>query len=388
MNIFLFLACIFLATFLLGRLIEKIRVPWVFASLILGFFLAVYNPFQIITSSPTFEFLANLGMYFLLFVVGFELDLRKFTGKSKFIIKGTLIIIFLEALFGSVIIKILFGYNWLISILVALSFATVGEAVLVPILDEFRILNTKLGQAILGIGALDDIIEIVVLMLAAVLIGSQSKSHLDILLIMISLGILFFLTISFTRLKEEGKKFGFLSVETLFLFSLFVFFLFLGIGYNADSTPLAALLAGISLRTFVPSKRLQLIESEVKTMCYGFFAPLFFLWVGLKADVEYIINYPFFVFLIVVISTITKLLGSYIFGRKEFGIKKSLLVGLGLSVRFSTSIIIIKLLFENQLIGLDLYSIILASSVVFQFIIPFLFSNLLARWNIKGSKNL
>jgi Kef-type K+ transport system membrane component KefB len=63
-------------------------------------------------------------------------------------------------------------------------------------------------------------------------------------------------------------------------------FLFLGIGEYAEATPLAALLAGIGLGNFIPEKRLELIESEVKTMCYGFFAPIFFLWVGATLDIN------------------------------------------------------------------------------------------------------
>ena len=84
-NIFLFLGLVFLLTFLIGRLLEKIRVPWIFAALLVGSFLAVYNPFQTITSSPTFEFLAQLGMYFLLFMIGFEINLKELKKSKNFI---------------------------------------------------------------------------------------------------------------------------------------------------------------------------------------------------------------------------------------------------------------------------------------------------------------
>jgi len=82
------------------------------------------------------------------------------------------------------------------------------------------------------------------------------------------------------------------------------------------------------------------------------------------------------------VSKGAKILGTLIIGKKEFGIKKTILLGIGLSVRFSTSIIIIKILFENGLINIGLYSVIVASSIVFKFIVPVLFSNLLVRWKI------
>ncbi len=66
------------------------------------------------------------------------------------------------------------------------------------------------------------------------------------------------------------------------------------------------------------------------------------------------------------------------------GMMDTILLGIGLSVRFSTSIVIVKILFENELIRSDLYSIIIASSIVFKFIVPVLFANLLVKWKVVG----
>ena len=379
-NVFLFLSMIFLLTFIVGRAIEKIRVPWIFASLLIGTVFATTNIFLDFTSTETFGFLAELGMYFLLFVIGFEIDLNRFKKASRFILKSTFFIILLEALFGSILVHFVFGYAWNISFVVALSFATVGEAILIPILDESRLVNTKLGQSIIGIGVLDDLIEIIALVLVIILIGTDSALGLNMAWVFISLSVLFILTFGLTKLKKEGSKFNFRKIEVLFLFTLFILFLFLGIGQYADASALAALLAGISLKTFVPAKRLKTIESEVKTMCYGFFAPIFFLWVGATMDIKYLFSYPLIVMLVIVVSGGAKILGSYLVGSRELGRKNSVLLGIGLSVRFSTSLIIVKILLDNGIINAGLYSVIVASSIVFSFVIPLLFSNLLAKW--------
>ena len=386
-NIFLFLGVAFLLTFLIGKLLEKFRIPWIFAALLIGSILAIYNPFEFITSSPTFEFLAQLGMYFLLFIIGFEIDLKKFKKSKNFIFKATFFIISLEAIFGSLLIHFVFGYSWFISVLVALSFATVGEAILIPILDEFKIVNTKLGQSIIGIGTLDDIVEIALLILVVILVGSKAHSSLNIFSIVISLTVLVALTIGLSKMKRENGKFKFLPIESLFLFILFILFLFLGIGELAHATPIAALLAGIALNTFIPHNQIKKVKSEVKTLCYGFFAPIFFLWVGISLDIGYLIAFPLLIFLVVAVSNGSKILGSWLVGRKELGTRNSILLGIGLSVRFSTSIVIIKILFDNGFIGNDLYSVIIASTIVFTFIVPVLFSNLLSRWKVVGKKN-
>ncbi len=379
LNMFLFLAIAFLFTIIVGKLLERVRVPWIFAALILGAILAVYNPFSEVTSSESFNFLAQLGMYFLLFMIGFEINLKEMKKKGKFLFKATFFVIFLEAFFGTLLVHFLFGYEWLISFLVALSFATVGEAILIPILDEFKLVNTRLGQSIIGIGLLDDIIEVMALLLVVVLVGSSTYSHFNIGVTLMSLFVIFILSFGLSKLKEDSDKFNFLNVETLFIFSIFILFLFLGIGQYAEASPLAAFLAGIGLRTFITKKRLKMIESEVKTVCYGLFAPIFFLWAGSTMDIGYIITYPLLLLIVIAVSNGSKMIGSYAIARKELGTNQSLLLGIGLSVRFSTSIIIIKILFDNGLIGVDLYSVVIASSMVFTFIVPLLFSSLLSR---------
>ena len=284
-------------------------------------------------------------MYFLLFIIGFEIDLIKFRKQGKFSLKATFFIIFFEALFGTFLVHFVFGYSWLISFIVALSFATVGEAILIPILDEFKIVNTKLGQSIIGIGTLDDIIEVFVLIVVMFLIGSRASfSSLHILFILIFLFILFGLAFGLTKLKKEGKKFNFLSIENLFVLILFILFFFLGIGEYAKATAIASLLAGIALKTFLPKKRLEAVESEVRTMCYGFFAPVFFLWVGSSISIKYLVSFPLLILAVILVSNGAKILGSLIVGKKQLGTKQSILLGIGLSARFSTSLIITKIL--------------------------------------------
>lgn len=389
LNIFLFLSVIFLLIYLIGMLIEKIHIPWIFSALILGFVLAIYNPFSSITSSSIFDFLSQLGMYFLLFIIGFEVDLKEMKKMGKLIIKSTIITIFLATIFGALLIYFVFKVDLLISIIVSLSFATVGEEILIPILDEFNLTNKPLGQSIIGVGSLDDIIEIISLIFVILLVGSNSpQGDFNIWVIIIALFILFLLMIGLIRFKKERKRFKHTGVEALFVFVIFVLFLFIGVGIFAEAAPLAALFAGIGLRTFLPKERLKAIESEVKTICYGFFAPIFFLMVGVSMDLKSLVTFPLLIIiiLIVLVSIVAKILASYLSGRKKLGKKDSILLGIGLSVKFSTSIVIISIFFENNLIASDLYSVIIASSMIFAFIIPILFATLLTNW--KTSEDL
>lgn len=393
MNLFLFISVIFLSTFLLGILLKKIRVPWIFASLILGLILSFHNSFQILTSSETFKFLAWLGMYFLLFLIGFELNLEKIKKLGKFIIKSTFFIILFEALFGSLLIHFIFNYSWFISIITALSFATVGEAVLIPILDEFKLTKTKLGQTILGIGTLDDVIEIFIIIMSVlavpILLGQNKFNIIEtkILSIFLSIFILFFLSFEIIKLKKKIPWTKIDKLGSIFILTLAIFFLFTGFAQLTEMMAVGALLAGISVRNFLPKEKIYTIESKIKTLTYTFFGPIFFFWVGVDTDVNYLFKSMFLILLIIIVTYSAKILASWLVANKELGAKTAIFMGISLGVRFSTSIVIIKFLFEKNLIQPELYSVLIASMIAFKFIIPFLLSFLINKWGLKQINN-
>jgi len=263
----------------------------------------------------------------------------------------------------------------------------VGEAVLLPILDEFKLVKTRLGQTILGIGVLDDVFEVLTIIVVSIVIGrSVGHTHVNIwinLLILISLFGLAFVIVKFHKFLTQFK---YKDISSFFLFVIFFIFLFVGIGRFVESAALGALLAGISLRNIIPDKILNFIDAEIRAMAYGFFAPIFFLWVGISTDVRFILKFPLLVLLVLIMTNTTKILSSYIMGKKVLGAKKSIILGISLTVKFSTSIVIIKLLFEKGLIQSDLYSVLVGTTIAFKFIIPFLLSYLITYWKLGFSK--
>jgi len=377
-NIFIFLGIALLLTYFIGRIIEKrFQIPWIFAALLVGAIVSTINPIKEIATSENFSFLAQIGMYLLLFLIGFEINIRKFKSTGKFIVKSSFLIIFLEGIVGGIVIHLAFDYSWMISFLVSLSFATVGEAILVPILDKFKLTNTRLGQMIIGIGTVDDIVEIFSLIFVVILVGSGMYEKVNPIIIITSLIILIIIPFILSLLNKHIKKINISSHNTLFLITLMIFFLFLGIGSFAEAAALGAIIAGISIKNFIPFQKKETIEKQVRIITYGLFAPIFFLWVGAEIDFKILLASPLLILLVVAVSKSMKLLGSYIVARKRLGTKKSLILGVALSVRFSTSIIIIKILHDNNLIKDDLFSVIIASSIIFKFIIPVILSHLL-----------
>lgn len=387
MNLFLFLSAVLAFTLFFGRLIEKIRVPWVFSALFLGLLLSLQNPFTEITSSDTFIFLSDLGMYFLLFIIGLELDIKELKKQGKFISKLSFSLVLTESLFGSLFIHYIFDISWGISILTASSFATVGEAILIPILDEFKITKTKFGQTLLGVGTLDDIVELITIIAVSIVLGySVGESSASILSNFLLLGLLFLIPFLLQTFKSKLPHLKFQKVPPLFLFGLIVLFVFIGIGSFIESAALGAIFAGIALKNLLSDEKIAQFESIVRIVAYGFFVPIFFLHVGTEVDIKYLFSAPLLILLVLFITNTTKILVSYFIGKHKLGTKKSILLGIGLSAKFSTSIVIITMLYGQKIIPLELYSVLIGAMIASKFIIPVAFSVLLKKWDLKFEK--
>jgi Ca2+-transporting ATPase len=384
MNLFLFLAIILSFTLFFGRIIEKIRVPWVFAALFLGLLLSLKNPFVEITSSSTFSFLSDIGMYFLLFIIGLELNVKEMCKEGQFISKLSLSLVLTESLLGALFIHYFFKIPWGISILTASSFSTVGEAILIPILDEFGIIKTKFGQTLLGVGTLDDIVELITIIAASIVLGtSVEHSHTSFSNNLILLGVLFFIPLFLQIFHSQVHHLKFKKVPQLFLFGVIILFLFVGIGSFVEASALGAILAGIVLKNLFSEERIAKIESIIRVVAYGLFVPIFFIYVGTEIDMNYLFSAPLLVVSILFITNSTKILTSYIIAKPKLGTKKSILLGIGLSAKFSTSIVILTMLYEKNIIPLELYSVLIGAMIVSKFIIPIAFSVLLKKWDLK-----
>ncbi|UCE96336.1 MAG: cation:proton antiporter [Candidatus Bathyarchaeota archaeon] len=351
-------------------------MPWMFASLFFGLVLSPFALFNSTLESDTFKLLEAFGMYFLLFIIGFNLNFKKIARLRKYVVLGTIGVIACEGLFGSLLLY--FGFpaevndSLLIALVVALSFATVGEAVLLPILNEFKLTKTKFRQLTLGIGTLDDIVEVLMLAVVAILPRympiAQSNNLPDPLKIISGLFLL--LLVTFVLMKFGGKVKRTLEKNhpppyIASLLTLFVCFSFIAFGaaFLESLATVGAIFGGIALRALLPKERLYQNERAVEFIGYIFLSPIFFLSIGASVSVISLIVYPSLIASIWIVSKGSKLFASFLLFRKLLGNRCSLLMGLGLSVRFSTSLIIIFNLLSFGLISLTLYSALIATAI-------------------------
>lgn len=139
----------------------KIHMPKMLGGLIAGVVLgpAVFN---LIQSNTILEFLANLGIIFIMFLAGMETSLKKFmAGTKKFIIIASLGVV-IPLLFGFLFSKC-YTFNNSLNLFFGIVITATSVSITVESLMEMKKLKTNVGTAILGAGVVDDIIGVIFL---------------------------------------------------------------------------------------------------------------------------------------------------------------------------------------------------------------------------------
>jgi Kef-type K+ transport system membrane component KefB len=376
--VFLLIGITFAFSLGMGFLLEKyLRMPWMFSALFLGIIFSSFGLFQATIQDETFNVLSTMGMLYLLFMIGFNLEIGQMKRFGKAILKGAILIVSLEACIVGALLFFLFpaqvGGSPLVAIVVALSFATVGEAVLLPILAKFSLLKTRFGQLTLGIGTLDDVLEVLTLIMIPFLPIFLPTLHIqgfpDPAFVVLDLVGIFILTLVLVKIASKIKhalsnnvNFGFIRPVVIML----IFFSFVVVGsFVFDSlAAISAIFGGIVARSLLPTENFQSDEKVVNFLGYVVLSPMFFLSVGANMSFASIFVYPLLIAVILVSTIGAKLSGAYLLFRKLLGRRHSLLLGFGLSVRFSTGLIVQYVLLISGLITLDLYSALIASAVI------------------------
>ncbi len=350
------LALIFARIF--GYLFTKIKFPAVIGEIFAGLLLAIIGMIflkgQIISVfgltltlphldvlSSEFDFLAEIGILFLMFISGLStnLDQLKTMGKpSLFVAIGGIIGPFILG-YGA---AILFGFTINDSLIIGLMLIATSVGITVRSLMDIQMLNSNAGTTILGGAVIDDVLGIILL---SFIIGTDPILSLFIKITM------FFILFLYIGLRIIDPILGFgekINLPKAFLsISLAIFLLY---SFFADrfgiSGIIGAFFAGIIISHSIKSRK---IIDDVQTIGYGFFVPLFFIWIGVKLfsgiqnDFDSFFSIGIFAIIIVIIGIIGKIIGCGI-GAKSTGLsnRESLQIGVGMIPRMELALIIVS----------------------------------------------
>jgi len=388
-ELLLVLSLVFASTYLLGYLFSRIRIPSILAALFVG--MALSHPpltgliHSITAAETTFAFLADLGVLFLLFYIGLQIELSEMRKSGSEIVWLTVLNTLFPFLFGAAAM-LAYGYGWAVALVIGMTQMPTAEAVIVPILDEFRMIKTRIGTFIIGAGVLDDIIEVLLVGIVSIWIGAKTgQSHGGIAGLVAGITAFMLMVWLFYRwMPRVMRRWEPGNLSTLMVFSLIILFGFGGLGeYVELGMVVGAIMAGVIMRPFfaLEEQKGEMLSRTTQTLSYGFFGVLFFFWVGFNVDMAGFLEEPFLAIVLFLAGTFGKLFGVLLMvPMRKMALKEALIVGVGLNARLTTEIIVAQLLFSAGIIDMKLFTALVAASSFTAITVPLLFALLIRFW--------
>jgi Kef-type K+ transport system membrane component KefB len=375
MEIFVLVPLILIVTFVMGFLFKRIGMPAVVGQILAGILLGI--PFLRIvlfdseSSLVIVDFLAYLGIIFLLFLAGLEIDIEKIRETSRESLMISLSSALVPFALGFTFMMLVFpSYGWLAALVFGGAMMVTSEATKVKVLMDLNSLNTHLGAIMLAAGALDDIFEVLFLALVAVI----GRGGGLIELAAIPVEIVVFVVVAFAFFKGASKIFRYLDRKggnQAEIFSLVVIFIMvlaalsegLGIGYLIGAIA-GGFILQIAMKNIHERHRKDMIK-VTELIALGFIVPFFFANVGINFEFDTLFSSIGLLVATVVIAFSGKILGCILI--KPFSrltLKQLYYTGWAMNSRGAAELVIALAAKQLGLIPLEVFSALVAMSLI------------------------
>jgi len=355
-------------------LFRRLHLPWVVV-LILGGIIIGPHALGIFEPNPTIEFIGQIGLVFLMFMAGMETKLaafREFRG-------GVFGLAFINSaipFLAGIGIGFLFGYGWIIALLLGIIFVSSSIAVVIPSLEVNNLLATRLGKSVVVATIIQDVASLVMLSILLQIINPTTALPLPIFYVLLFVSLVA-LRWALPKLRRffssgaQGTKDLFqreLRVIFAILFGTVIAFEVLGL-----HPIIAGFFAGLVLSGSIKS---EILREKLHTISYGLFIPTFFIIIGTKINLGIFLEANGAVLLVAVIvlgSLISKFVSGWIGGRiAGFTSPQSLLVGASTIPQLSTTLAVVFTAAALGLLDQELVAAMVVLSTVTTFLGPLL----------------
>lgn len=362
-NIFLQLAVILGLCCVLGFLVYKFKLPLLIAYLLTGLFLSAILSFDV-SKSVVLSFLPDIGIAFVLFLVGMELDLREIRSFGKQILLAGILQVIITSVFGTFIAQS-FGFDFTQAAYLGIGLSFSSTIVVIKLLLDKKDLSSLYGKLSVGILLLEDLLAVLILlaMTSSTSLSFGISQALPISVFVIKVFALFSLTILlshfilpkiFRAVSDSG--------ELLFLTALAWCFAFITLSEVLGfSILIGAFLAGVALAS---SPYHYQIQSKVKPL-RDFFTTLFFVYLGTRVNFnDILVVYPVIIAFSLYAVLIKPLIFLLIFG--IFGFRRHTMfnTAINLSQVSEFSLIILLVGLKLGIISQTALTVIAMSSIL------------------------
>jgi Kef-type K+ transport system membrane component KefB len=381
MQILVVVPVILIAAFLLGEIFKKIGLPAVTGQIVAGVILGLPFMknflFNEASSLTIIDFLADLGIVFLLFLAGLEIDIDKIKRTSR----DSVLISFSSALFpfflGFIFILTVFPqYGFFAALVFGGALMVTSEGTTVKVLMDLNSLNTRLGAVMLAAGAIDDIFE--VLFLSVLVVMTKGGDLLE--LAKIPLELIIFAAVAFFAFRIICEVFSHIESnggDETELFSLVIIFILvlaalsdlLQIGYLIGAI-IGGFLLQFSMRTIRRDRKRDIIK-VTNLVTLGFIVPFFFVNVGLNFDANTLFTSSTLLAITVIIAFLGKIVGTIIVKPfSNLNLKQLYYTGWAMNSRGAAELVIALTAFRYGLIPIEIFSALVAMSLITTLVFP------------------
>ncbi len=276
---FIELAAVVLTAAVLGVAAKLLKQPIILAYIVAGIAIAYFGFFRFgdLNNHETFRVFSDLGIMFVLFLIGMEINYTslRLVGKASLLVGfGQLIFTFIIGFF----IALLFHFSYLHSAYISLALTFSSTIIVVKLLSEKKDTNSLYGRISVGLLLVQDFVAIMILIFLAGIEAGNGFVLKDIVLT-IAKGAVLVAAILWLGRKVFPRVFDKIarSQELLFLVSLaWCFLLVAAVSKIGFSIEIGGFLAGLALAN--SSEHFQ-ISSRVRSL-RDFFILIFFAILG------------------------------------------------------------------------------------------------------------
>lgn len=388
---FLSLVIVVVAAFLTPIIVNRLNInflPVVVAEILMG--IIIGNSFlNLVTKDSMLNILSTLGFIFLMFLSGLEIDFNAFKkdarprqgeSKEEKKVPGHLnlaMLVFGLIMIVSIILAFAFKWFGLIDdvLLMVIIISTISLGVVVPTLKEMNIMRTTIGQFILLVAVLADLVTMILLTIYGA-VNSHGGSTIWLTGILVVFTIVFYVIgVLFKRMSFLQKLMGGTTqIGIRAVFALIILLVALAEGVGAEYI-LGAFLAGVVVSLLNPDE--EMVE-KLDSFGYGFFIPIFFIMVGVDLNIPSLVKEPSLLIIIPILILafiVSKLIPVFII-KRWFDLKTTIASGFLLTSTLSLVIAAAKIAEQLKTISPETSGLLILSAVITCVFVPVIFKKL------------
>ncbi|EOB8998481.1 cation:proton antiporter [Staphylococcus aureus] len=388
---FLSLVIVVLAAFLTPIIVNRLNInflPVVVAEILMG--IVIGNSFlNIVERDSILNILSTLGFIFLMFLSGLEIDFKAFKKDKRArqgqnddepSIPGHLnlaLTVFAFIMIISILLAYVFKWLGLVDdvLLMVIIISTISLGVVVPTLKEMNIMRTTIGQFILLVAVLADLVTMILLTVYGAINGQGGSTIWLIGILVVFTAISYILGVQFKRMSFLQKLMdGTTQIGIRAVFALIILLVALAEGVGAENI-LGAFLAGVVVSLLNPDE--EMVE-KLDSFGYGFFIPIFFIMVGVDLNIPSLIKEPKLLIIIpiLIVAFIISKLIPVMFIRRWFDMKTTIASAFLLTSTLSLVIAAAKISERLNAISAETSGILILSAVITCVFVPIIFKKL------------